>query len=353
MRDTVPEWVLSDSHTARTTISAWRGGELLAEDVPIDSGAMSGDASSSVPWRTTLRTTPDLMPRAVTDPLSVYGQRLSIQQTISAGGQSWTVNLGWALVQAVSARDTGVDVEALSLDQLILDYRFESPYVRAPSAMYSGVLRDLARGVLPVSVVGLTDRAVGSTLTQNWDEDRMSALRGLATNWPADIRVDDTGVLLATPEREVGDPVRAWVHGEASAYVTIGTDAIRDEIYNAVVARGEDANGNPVQATAVDNVTSSPTYYYGPFGRRPRFYESPLITTKTQALASAASVLRRELRRTRQITVQAPPDPRLELLDTVAVTDDTGTITVGLLTGIDLPLTAQDGAATYTVSRET
>ena len=354
MRDTVPDWVLAESHTVRTTISAWRDGTLVAPDVPLVSGTLDWDADSPVPGRATLRFPTTVMPTGPLDPLNIYGQRLAVQQTITAGGASWTVNLGWWLVQAFDATDAGVDVEALTLEQVILDWRFESPYTRPSNATFMSVLSDLSRGALPARLGdGLDDRAVGATLTEDWDEDRMAAVRALATNWPADIRVNDDGVLDASPVRTVGDPVRHFQHGTPDAYVRASTSGLRDDIYNAVVARGADADGNPVQAFAVDDDATSPTYYYGPFGRRPRFYESPLITSTTQAASAAASVLAGERRRSSQVVIDAPPDPRIEHLDTVAVTDRAGATFTGLVTGITLPLTPGDGAATYRVSRQT
>lgn len=351
MRPDVPDWVLTESHEARLAVSSWRGGRLLAADVPVTDATVTWTADSNVPGRLTLTCPPTLAPTRAEDPLNIYGQRLALTQTLSVGPESWTVNLGWWLVQAVDHSAARVDVEALSLEQLILDWRFESPYTRPANATFVSTLRALAGGLLPVTVTGLTDRALPATLTDEWSEDRAGALADLAAAWPADIRVDDTGVLAATPARTAATPVRSWVHGEASAYVGIERAALRDDLFNAVVARGEDTDGNPVQAVVTDGNFASPTCYYGPFGRRPRFYSSPLLTTAAQAQSAAATMLARELRRTTSVVVDAPPDPRVQLLDTARVVDADGRDTLGLVTDITLPLTAGAGAATYRVAQ--
>lgn len=335
-------------------MSAWRDGEQLAEQVPLDSGQIDWTADGQIPGRLDLTVPSPWAPRAVTDALAVYGQRLLVQQTITlADGETAAVTLGWWLVQGWQHAPPAVAVEGLSLEQLIADYRFTSPYRRPSGATFAGELRAMLSGVLPVDASAVADRGLPASLTQDWEEDRLAAVRALGSNWPVDLRVDDDGVLVATDQRQVVDPAHVtWRHGTADAYVTIGGGGLRDDMFNAVVARGEKPNGTPVQATVVDNDPNSPTHYYGPFGRRPRFYESPLIATKDQARATARTMLRRELRRTATVTVEAPPDPRVELLDTATVVDELGVARTGLVTRISLPLTVNDGAAQYEIGVE-
>ena len=284
MRDDIPGWVLTESHHVSVLVQATYDGEHLA-DVDVDAATLDWTADTPVPGRLDLTCPSMWQPATPTDPLAVFGQRLTVLYTVGVGGQEWSVPLGQFRVQGWDHATPAVTVEALSLEQLILDYRFDSPYQRPSGATFASTLRGLCAGLLPVDTTAMTDRALPGSLTTDWEEDRMAAVRSLAAAWPADLRVDPDGVLVATPERVVqSSPHVSWVHGQANAYVSLGGGALRDEVYNAVVARGEKADGSPVQATAVDNNPASPTYFYGPYGRRQRFYESPLITTQAQEL---------------------------------------------------------------------
>lgn len=353
MQGDIPDWVIRTSHAARTVVESWYDGQLVADDIPLDAGTLEVTADANVPGRLDLTFPSEWAPKQHTDPLGIYGQRLIVRQVLTVGQDEWTVDLGQYRVQGWDHQAPAVSVEALSLEQVILDYRFNAPYKRPSGATFASTLKAMCKGLIPVDTSAVTDRSLPAGLADDWEEDRMAAVRSLATNWPADLRVDPDGVLVASPERTVqGTPHVTWTHGEADAYITVGGNALRDEVYNAVVARGEKADGTPVQATAVDDNPASPTYFYGPYGRRQRFYESPLITTVAQARTAAETVLRREQRRTAIVTVTTPPDPRVELLDTARVTLETGATFTGLVTGISLPLTAVEGPATYDVAVE-
>lgn len=350
MRDDVPDWVLRESHSVRTYVTAEYDGETTLDDVPLDAGVLEVTADANIPGRLDLSLPSEYAPRVWHDPINIFGQRLSVRQVLSIGSQEWTVPLGVYRIQGYDHQPPSVAVEALSLEQIIADYRFDAPYQRPSNATFASTLRALCSGLLPVDTSAMTDRALPASLTTDWEEDRLSAVRSLQTNWPCDLRVDSDGVLVASPERTVTSPDVTWTHGQSDAYVSLGGSGLRDDIYNAVVARGEKADGTPVQATAVDSNPGSPTYYYGPYGRRQRFYESPLITTVDQAKRAAGTVLNREKRRSTIVVVNAPPDPRVEMLDTAQVTTDTGQTYVGLVSSIELPLTPQEGAAVYQVA---
>ena len=351
MLDDVPGWVITENHSVRTVVESWLDEEQLADDIPLDAGVLEVTADSNVPGRLDLSVPSEWAPRRPSDALAIYGQRLIVRQVLAIADQEWTVDLGQYRIQAWDHEAPSVSVEALSLEQIIADYRFDTPYTRPAGATFAGQLGVICKGLLPVDTSALTNRSLPASITEDWEEDRMAAVRGLQTNWPADFRVDADGVLVCTPERTVkAVPDVEWVHGEANAYVSTGGNALRDDIYNSVVARGEKANGQPVQVTVVDDNPSSPTYFYGPYGRRQRFYESPLISTVAQARSAARTVLAREKRKTAVITVTAPPDPRIEMLDTARVTLDDGQTFTGLVSSISLPLTPLDGAATYDVA---
>lgn len=350
MRDGIPDEVVESTHGVSVQVESVRGDEVLADDLPLFSGVLDVTYDNNVPALLDLRFPPDLMPRSPFDPLAPFGQRLRLSQVLAVGPEEHPISLGEYLVTETRLEDGQTVVRAQGLEYLVLDARLTSPF--KPSSTYAATLRALCRGIIDVDVnPALADRSLASSVTEEWadDEERMNLLRSLERSWPATFVVDDDGILVAKPRPTVGTPVRSWVHGEASAYVTVGVGATREEVYNAYVQKYEKPDGTPDQQWAFDNDPASPTYYYGPYGQRPRFAFAPGITTAAQALSAARAGLRRELRRTTRITVDAPPDPRVETWDTVAVTLEDGQTFTGLVTDIGLPLTAGDGPARYII----
>lgn len=345
MRDDVPESVVLGPHKVTTTATSWLDGEQVGT-LPVEAGAVAAWSEQAVAGRLELSTPAAFAPSGFTDAIGTFGQRINVQQHLSCAAGEFTLNLGWYLVTAWEWAFPNVEVEGLSLDVLLDEFRFIQPFqVSAPST-YGGALQALCRGVLPVYATA-TDATIGTAIFQ--EEDRSQAINDVRKGWGVDVRVDDDGGVAASPLRTIGTPVRSFRHGEADAYVTLGSSGLRDEVHNMVVARSQTEDGTPLQAVAYDKNPGSPTYYAGPYGRRVRFFSANLATTLGAVEKSAARVLASELRRVQLRVVEAPPDPRLELGDTVRVVDAVGDESVGLLTHLRLPLLPRQGTATYHV----
>lgn len=349
MRDEVSWDVIRHGHRVGVRVESWLGDELLDDDLRVDDGSLDFTYGANVPGRLEISFPYDYLPSDYKSPLAAYGQRLNVTRLMANESGEYAINLGWYLIQGWDAEWPVVSVEAVSLEQLIADYRFEQAFQIAKNGSLIAGLGSICAGTIPVQFDSYISDANAST-EMTWEESRMDAIRDIARALGADVRVDDDGILTVTPERKVESIAhRSFVHGEESAYVSIGTEAMRDEAYNAVIARGTKDDGTPVQGIAVDDDPTSPTYYYGPYGRRNRFYESQLIKTVAQAKSSAASILKQELYRSGTVKVKAPPDPRLEVGDTIEVTDESGFTVKGILLQMSLPLLAQGGESEYIV----
>jgi hypothetical protein len=88
----------------------------------------------------------------------------------------------------------------------------------------------------------------------------------------------------------------------------------REAVYNAVTASGENLSDDfpPVTATVVDSDPTSPTRWDGPWGKRRRFYASPLLTSTGQASRAAAAILATSTGQARTLTISAVCNPALE-----------------------------------------
>ena len=114
----------------------------------------------------------------------------------------------------------------------------------------------------------------------------------------------------------------------------------RDGTYNAVSVSGQtsDANVPPVYGFASDGDPASPTYYNGPFGKKPRFYSSQYITTTEQANDVAINMLAEALAINSSLTFNALMVPFLESGDVIAVELDNNRFANHILQHTDMGL---------------
>lgn len=345
--DTTASILAGSSWVYRIRVESWRGDELLDDDIPVEAGAEDSDRSLRVPERITL-SVPRLH-RGVTyapygddHPLAANGQRLRV--VLGVGGRGTEVEWierGWFLVQDSPTAGNTVNVTATGLLTLIDEARFVSPY--QPAGTLGSTLRGLMEPALTVDLTASpTDRSVPSTI--NWDEDRLQACLDLLDAWGADGSVSAAGVFVVTDAEQPTTPV-VTISRSTTAIQVDGTSS-RDDGYNVVVVRGTATDGGQVQGVAYE--TTGPKAYGGPFSDLPvpYFFASPLLTTVDQCTKAAVTV-RDRLRRAnaQRLTVEVPPDPRLQLGDVAALDD----VPAAAIEALRLPYTPGSGAMTLTV----
>lgn len=142
-------------------------------------------------------------------------------------------------------------------------------------------------------------------------------------------------------------------HGHHGVLVSMSRSRNRTGVFNAVVATGESPGDQAaVRAVAKDLDATSPTYWYGTFGKVPKFYSSPLITTVSQAGAAGAAILGRNLGLPYNVDFSMVPNPALEPLDLVRVSyRDKARVEVHVLEQLTIPLTAEGAMTANTRER--
>lgn len=305
-------------------VESWRGGVLLADNVPVVSAGEETDRSLNVPERTTFKVprvvdNVDWSPGPENAPLSAKGQRLHVKLGVSLrrGEVEWLTRGRFLIYDSTPDGDV-ITVAAVGLLELINEARLISPY--QPTGTFVSTLRGLVEPALTVLVDGsLTDRAVPSTI--NYDEDRLGAVTELLDAWPAEAYVDPEGYLHVTAPNTSTTPVLALTDGYGGTVILAQGSSSRANGQNAIVARGQDSTGAQVQGVAY--VTTGPNAYGGSFNPLPvpYFFQSPLLTTVGEAQAAAQTVRDRRRRETAPAyTVFAVPDPRLQVGDVVSLT---------------------------------
>lgn len=329
--------ILTRSYRTHLRVESWRGGVLLADDVPVDNATEETDRALRVPERVTL-TVPrrdrsvSWAPDGEDHPLAAKGQRLHIKLGISTlGGQiEWFQRGVFLVAESIADGDT-VHVTAAGMLTLVDEARLVSPY--QPSGTFASTLRGLVEPALTVLVdATLTDRAVPAGI--NYDEDRLGAVHELLDAWPADAHVDPAGYLRVQPVTQSEMPVFELTDGAGGTVVTIAGGSTRQGAYTAVVARGTASDGGQVQGTAFDlDAIFNPLPV-------PFFFSSPLLTTVAEASTAATAVLARKRREaSRDLVVSMVPNPALQVGDVGTVNGD-----LCVIESLTLPYVAGGGA---------
>lgn len=116
------------------------------------------------------------------------------------------------------------------------------------------------------------------------------------------------------------------------------------DTYNGVIAVGEGSGLLIIpRATVWDDVPTSPTYYLGGFGKRPRIYSSPLLLTVADATEAATVQLNKSKGLGEQLRWSQIVDPSLDVDDAVGIVNaDMSVNAVYLLSRISVPLSAME-----------
>jgi hypothetical protein len=346
--------VVQSTHQVFCAVESWRGGELLASDIPVDTATEEGDRTVRVPERLSL-TVPrtdrgvNWSPIGDTHPLAANGQTLRVKLGIGrAYGEVEWIQRGVFLIHNSNAEGDAVTVNAVGLLQLIDEARLVSPF--QPTGTLVSALRSLVEPALTVSVdAALADRAVPSVV--NFDEDRLGAVLELLDAWPADAMVDPGGFLQVVSAAQGTTAVLDLTDRPGGTIIRATAASTRDGAANVVVARGTASDGGQVQGAAYDT-SGGPKSYGGPFNRLPVpfFFVSPLLTTVGQCDAAAATVLARKRREgARQFAVSMVPHPGVQLGDVVTVTTVDYDRLLCTVEALSLPYVAKGGSMSLTV----
>jgi hypothetical protein len=225
LRPGPPTEVLAGAPRWTSRVSSWRGGRLLAADVPKISGRITARADDEVPETITL-TVPRLAAPADGEdwfdwspgsdplhPLARFGQQLDVTIIVESEitGQVWETRVGRFLIKEWDDDDAGlITVKGEGLLALPRDDKLSAPL--SPVGTFMSEARRLAPAGMGVSFApGLVDRPCPPSMS--WADGRLDALREIAAAWPALLRTDEWGQItftlplpaVATPELTIRD----------------------------------------------------------------------------------------------------------------------------------------------------
>jgi hypothetical protein len=323
----------------------YRAGVLLASDLQITGGSVTVDAKSAIRRRCSFQVidpTGVLIPSSSTSTLAPYGN----EAVLHRGYGSELLPLGTFRIESADVVDDGaqiVSVTGFDRASTIAEARLETPYVVAEGVNYATAIRDLiASRYAGLSYTFATTTRVTPSLVFGEGSDPWQAAQQMASNLGMEVFFGvDGGCVLRPEPTGVGEPV-TWTYTDdsQSTIIMVSNQLRAKPSYNGAIVSGENTDlPVPVRAEAFDLDPASPTYYYGPYGRRPIFFKSQFVTSQAQAQDAANGLLQKELGGTEQLELSIIPHPAHEAGDLIRAVKTTVSVDdFCLIQALEVPL---------------
>jgi len=321
---------LAQSHGMDVRATAY--GPFGTREIPVGGGSVTSDAGSQVRRTATLTTDLSLWsvdPRSV---LAVTGAEVLVEYGIvlPGGRVEWVPLIRGLVVKSGRERpyptSGTMPIELADRSLRVAEDRFTAPAQTTSGATVVAEIRRLIQETWGTSVP-VVDYTGSTQIAPRLDIEQerwADGVEKLADSIGAEVFADPTGSFVIRPQPTLTDPpVWTIASGERGILVSRSDTQSREPAYSGVVARGERTDGTaPVQAVVWDTDPNSPTYYLGPFGRKPKFYSSPLLTTVAQCQTAAAAILARSRGGESLPAISAIVNPALEAGDVVPLRDE-------------------------------
>lgn len=356
-----PEFLDAVTGSHQMVVSAQVLKEFAEGEEPIggiEINVIGGDVTfdSSADIRATCTLTTDPQNYDIEDLLTPYGNEVFLQRGVVIGsGRTEMHPLGYYRITEVTqdnAPTGAVRIEGQDRMSGIIEARLTKPRQFKSGTQIRDVFTDLVNEIYPLAQIVFDDATGSETVGRGAiaERDRYDFLRDLVKARGKLMFWDRLGRLRIQDPPDPSAPKWEISYGEKGVLISLGRSRTRGGTYNAVVASGEAGDTDkPIRAIAIDNDPLSPTYWYGRYGKVPRFYVSPFITRKPHADNAARSILAAQLGVANNVKFNVVPNPSLDLGDAVRVTHDPriGTAT-HVLDTLTIPLDAENPVSATT-----
>lgn len=343
------------SHTIVTYVDVLNQGAVIQADIPVADGVVTLDATAEIRGRVEMTVAGEaLVPLTADALLAPYGNELRVRHGIRfPDGTEETISLGVFRIDETPVTDPGRSVQITAYDRsmIVRDARLEAPHIVVSGTEWTFAIAELVDGAgwwtptNPLPTIISPSTFSSPLIVAPEQEDRWK----LCTEWGKaigyDVTFDGDGALRALPvvDYDLIDPHWTVNDGETGVLITAQRKWRRDGIFNRVIAIGETPTG-VYRGVATDDNPASPTYYYGAFGKVPRWFSSPLMNTTEQCQTAAEAMLRRSLGQSSEVTFTALPNPALEPGDLLQVEREAlGINSQFIIDAVTIPLSAAGG----------
>lgn len=339
--------VLRSSHqvTFRATAHTAILGTL---DIPLVGGTVTSDAKSQVRRTASVQVgDPGLWPTSPYSALSAVGSELGIEYGIvlPRHGVEWVPQI-LGPIQKVTGRQpavTELTVEVADRSTGIAEDRLTVPTQTAlASTIPAEITRLIVESNPSATVIDESNSTQPAPVLEIEEHRWQDGVEKLADAGGLEVFADVLGRFVIRPVPTLSDPPVWRVDvGPTGVLIEAQLEQTRAQVYNAVIARGERTDGTPpVRAMVVDDDPASPTRWGGPFGRKPRFFTSPLLTTEEQCIAAGTALLERVKGYAATVQLQTLVNPALESGDVIELVLDDGARQLHIVDQVPVPLTA-------------
>jgi len=256
-----------------------------------------------------------------------YGQEIFVERGVQyANGTKEWVGLGYFRIDSVEQVEAPKGVIRIAgSDRMstIRDGRAIQPQQYLTGASVGTVLDTVVGEVLP-GVTTVYDFSAYTTYLASdhiLDQDRLAFVQEMVTAYGKVCYFDYKGQFqVKSPPTLTNTPVFNINSGRNGVLVSMKRTISRDGVYNGVRADGQAVGETPpVSGQALNLVPTSPTYWFGSFGKVPKFFVSSFLTTDAQCLSTATSLLANATGVPYNVNLGIVPNPALEGWDVVQV----------------------------------
>ena len=325
------------SRTWRSKVEVLYAGEVVsALDVVLDGKVSIDDVAVRRQADVTIAD-PDgfLTPREARDLLSPKGTELRLWRGLDVASAATSPTaigrhtewvplgvFGLSVPEVKVGENSGTTVSLKAHDRVntVKLRRFDKPWVIAKGTPTTTAIASIVTSRLSVPVRispsgTTTPEVVYEALSDPW-----AAVQELAAADSLVAFFDPMGTLVIGPDVDSETGVKYEV-GERSLLLSTSRAMDASETYSGVIVTGEHPDEKPIRVELWDTDPASPTYYLGPFGKRPFGFSSELMTSVAQASKAAATILPRVKRIPQTATMTTVGHVGHDVGDVVEVVD--------------------------------
>lgn len=336
---------LQGPHSMSIRASSTTATQGVISNLPIIDGSVSVSSTQSIRRMCSIEVDPALWPATVFDPLSPISSELFVEYGVrTRDGYEWVPVFTGPVKRARRKLGVGtVVIDASGRELRVEEDRMDAPAQTVAGATVVAEITRLIQESIPgATVIDTTlSAAVAAQITIDLERWR-DGVEVLANSIGAEVYADPLGqfVIRFQPViSTVQSPVLVIASGEEGTLVDGDEELTRERTYNRVIVEGMRSDGTPpVRAVVSDTDITSPTYYGGPFGKRPRRYVSPLLTTTGQCTTTGQALLERAKGMQSTITLESVPHPGLEGGDIIQANLPDGRRQLHIVDGFNIPL---------------
>lgn len=346
---------IQSSHRVATQIEVYDTGQLAATLTSVVDGSVTLDVTAAVRGRCDLTIADDgnmgLVPTSAADLLAPYGNEIKISRGITySNGNSELIALGVFRIDDLQVDESGqgltLRISGQDRAATMQDARFEDPYTVASGTNVATAIQDVISAVSAYSFSLTATSLTTPQLVANEGDDRWAFAQNLAASIGHLLYFDGDGVVRSVPIAAPGSgtaPASQLVEGDDGLLLSASRRWTRQGTYNRVIVTGENTGqGTPVRGVATDDTPTSPTYYYGRFGRVPLFVSSQFVSTSGQAQDAAEGMLAQQIGSTQTVSFGTVVNPTLEPNDVARITRARAGIDEDhVIDSLTIPLSAQ------------